>query len=511
MSIQICNRLFQPYNVVNNDICMIPSKSVKKTHQVVFGEQTSASVVNAPKPQAQQPWLIKLGNALSDMQQWVISYVTSSAEEPLYIQAQGDVTFRTYAKWHQSLAQSLADGLMLSTPPCNLLSPMAYAMEIERLEHSVSKMMLSKVRELLCLELQSKRDINELFMADIEYAIILLSGRQISSQSFLNSFRVYEKAFDKKIYDALSLLLEDFIRKYQLEEIDHEGFILSKTKNRVYQNLLANLKASLVTKIKVQPEKNYTHRSLRRCYNAIQCHPYLFLAMTAACFGKSTYTSAKDLNPVCDLASFNASNYEIPYFQTYLFSGINTEQCDYSLRVEDINGDEIADLAINNRYVVYGSPRFNLSELNGGLPKDFVIMGTNKDDQFGYSISSGDMNGDESVDVLLGAYDYKGRGNYVLRAYDDVSSETYEADKKNNILLMVLFGASVTFFAIGVYSCYLRKKRPQSSNANNIPVIVIVPFAWPPAQAVAVPNVPLPPAPAVLPPNILTRPTPAAP
>ena len=234
MQIQISDQSFQSNNVFvhNYDIdrqTADSNKSAEKTHKAIVGGTKSPSVVHASRPQPRNSWLSHLVKAFSGLQQWVIGHVTSvlkEVEDPLYMQAQRDRSFRQYADWHQSIThsfKSFANGLKLGISPgdfhrCVLshwesvqkdgfLSPMVYAAEVERLARVVSKMKLSRnykdvldeLRGRLHLTLQKERDIAKLIISDITYTLILLSGGQISGQRFLNSLRVYRDVLDVEI------------------------------------------------------------------------------------------------------------------------------------------------------------------------------------------------------------------------------------------------------------------------------------------------------------------------
>lgn len=84
MNIQICDKPFQTNIAYENNIHMqtiFTNNSVKKTHEVFVGKHENFSVVNASRPQAQQPWLVSLGNAFLGMQKFVIGHVKSLFQE----------------------------------------------------------------------------------------------------------------------------------------------------------------------------------------------------------------------------------------------------------------------------------------------------------------------------------------------------------------------------------------------------------------------------------------------
>ena len=99
------------------------------------------------------------------------------------------------------------------------------------------------------------------------------------------------------------------------------------------------------------------------------------------------------------------------------FDGASSnDQAGYALAAGDINGDGIADILIGApyrtssagvAYAVFGhsgswtSP-FSLSSVNGSTGVEFD--GQNINDYAGYGLAVGDVNGDGTVDALIGAY-----------------------------------------------------------------------------------------------------------
>lgn len=140
---------------------------------------------------------------------------------------------------------------------------------------------------------------------------------------------------------------------------------------------------------------------------------------TYVVFGSSSFASS------IELSSLNGTN-------GFVLNGENTS--DFSggaLSVSDINHDGTKDLIIGatgadpggndegRTYVVFGSSNFassiELSSLNG--TNGFVLNGIDGDDGSGISLASGDVNGDGSVDLIIGADRADPNGN--------VSGETY--------------------------------------------------------------------------------------
>src|SRR3712207_4183443 len=87
-------------------------------------------------------------------------------------------------------------------------------------------------------------------------------------------------------------------------------------------------------------------------------------------------------------------------------------------RAGDINGDGIDDIMIGayranpfgraqagTTYIIYGkkdgSPDIKLSLLT--IDQGFKVMGANIQDSIGASVTSGDVNGDGGIDLILGA------------------------------------------------------------------------------------------------------------
>ena len=95
----------------------------------------------------------------------------------------------------------------------------------------------------------------------------------------------------------------------------------------------------------------------------------------------------------------------------FAVNGTAGSETGYSIGSGDINGDGIMDLllgadAANTGYVVYGSKTpfpasLSVSSLNGA--NGFAVTGT-ASSRTGYSIGSGDINGDGIMDLLLGSY-----------------------------------------------------------------------------------------------------------
>lgn len=103
---------------------------------------------------------------------------------------------------------------------------------------------------------------------------------------------------------------------------------------------------------------------------------------------------------------------------TFRTASLN-ENFGFSLDMADVNSDGIDDLIIGapsasqtgkmksgKIYVVFGfkypSPQF-LYDFNKNLPS-MIIWGENEFDQFGASLSHGDINGDKRTDIIAGAY-----------------------------------------------------------------------------------------------------------
>ncbi|UCG68680.1 MAG: DUF2341 domain-containing protein [Thermoplasmata archaeon] len=84
----------------------------------------------------------------------------------------------------------------------------------------------------------------------------------------------------------------------------------------------------------------------------------------------------------------------------------------------DINGDGFSDMIVGayyadtpggiqagRTYVFYGSNTFTQTIDLSSESADITIYGDDADDQSGYSVSSGDINGDGIDDIIIGAYD----------------------------------------------------------------------------------------------------------
>jgi len=131
------------------------------------------------------------------------------------------------------------------------------------------------------------------------------------------------------------------------------------------------------------------------------------------------FGSNKGIPNPFNLSTINGSN-------GFVINGVNAD--DYSGRsvsqAGDINGDGIDDLIIGapksnvnagSSYVVFGSnislPNpLNLSTLNG--TNGFVINGVNASDNSGRSVSqAGDVNGDGTDDLIIGAFSADANGN----------------------------------------------------------------------------------------------------
>jgi hypothetical protein len=85
------------------------------------------------------------------------------------------------------------------------------------------------------------------------------------------------------------------------------------------------------------------------------------------------------------------------------FTGVNAS----ALRALDWNGDGMADLVIGDRsaeraFIVFG--RAGLSGTSAIADRaDWIIYGEHPGDQFGYSLASGDLDGDGGADLVIGS------------------------------------------------------------------------------------------------------------
>lgn len=126
-------------------------------------------------------------------------------------------------------------------------------------------------------------------------------------------------------------------------------------------------------------------------------------------------------------------------FNGFTLSGVNHgDRSGYAVSSGDINGDGINDMIIGahyadpngvnaagETYVVFGkstafTSTVGLSSLDGST--GFVLLGINDGDQSGYSVSSGDINGDGTDDVIIGAQEE----TYVVFGFDDTAIDTLE-------------------------------------------------------------------------------------
>jgi FG-GAP repeat protein len=107
-----------------------------------------------------------------------------------------------------------------------------------------------------------------------------------------------------------------------------------------------------------------------------------------------------------------------------MFDGLGT-----SLAVGDVNGDGIEDLVIGasgrsnssgsptlgRAYVVYGRRDLPGQSLDLRIIPEMIgttrILADDEGDDFGYAAACADLNGDDSDDVIIGAYEASGQGN----------------------------------------------------------------------------------------------------
>jgi hypothetical protein len=138
--------------------------------------------------------------------------------------------------------------------------------------------------------------------------------------------------------------------------------------------------------------------------------------------------------------------------------GMANDQVGWSVSSGDFNGDGYQDLLVGNGsstlnkvYIVFGKAGFNATTT---ATADVTLNnpnGSNRD-FFGYSVSSGDFNGDGYDDALIGAYRYPNGSDYG-RAYIFYGSATWSGtDSTADVTLDNPNGSNSDFFGYRVSS-----------------------------------------------------------
>ncbi len=156
-------------------------------------------------------------------------------------------------------------------------------------------------------------------------------------------------------------------------------------------------------------------RALPRSSRTGRRHALTAALAVAVAMAALTLFRAEAFPPIIDLASMSAD---------LTILGLDGSNAGRAVAVGDINGDTVQDLLVGApeadpggranagaTYVFFGGPGLPADIDLESASADVTILGDDANDQSGFAVVADDINGDDTDDVIIGAYLADGSGN----------------------------------------------------------------------------------------------------
>lgn len=331
-------------------------------------------------------------------------------DDSFFMQASQESNFKYYQAWCRDLSdkiQEIQDHLYHTTPKTfrkallalqkrfktKIQSPIHYQKCLKKLEQELTcapryAHICREANVRLYEKLKAHHDVAlRCFYDDVINHLILLSGYQIKAHTLLDVITYYEKLVPAEIYQPVMDALRNFIDIHFKENdaLAYSYFLRKAIPASHYQSLLSAINHCFCKEDVCKDKPDEQNSSWEMDLSLIKKHPVMsgLIATTA-------------INLLASHCNFNVS-----------WTVVNGATWGYSLYHQTAlpfnSGLAKAVTLLPTLFAVsYAQASvFNLASLNG--TNGFIINGINNNDQFGNSISHGDINGDNITDLLITA------------------------------------------------------------------------------------------------------------